>query len=206
MRVGFIGDVHGDLRALSWALDALADVDRVICLGDVVDGPRDEDCINLLRARGVLVLQGNHDYECASFGGVGPEYLGWLASLPRQELGDRWHAWHSDHHDFNRYFSWDYIYHDRDVRRMLRQTERQVVLCGHTHVPAVHVLDGATLSRISKEELQDGPLITLYDGCRYSVNIGRPTQCVVVLDEAAASLEYRFHPTPRFERRFGESA
>jgi predicted phosphodiesterase len=204
MRIGFIGDVHGDLRALQWALETLHDVDRVVCLGDIVDGARDEECIDLLQARGVLVLQGNHDFDCAIFGGVRPPYIDWLNRLPLQHAEDYWHAWHSLLFTREEHVAWQYVYYERDVRRLLRETDRQVVLSGHTHVPAVHVQEGEALTRISKEELLDGPIVPLHDGCRYAVNVGRPTQCVVVLDETR--VEYRFHSTPRFERRFNEPA
>jgi predicted phosphodiesterase len=66
-RVGLIGDVHTERARLAAALEffASAGVDRVLCTGDVPDGPgdcRDVDaCCELLAKASVLTISGNHD-------------------------------------------------------------------------------------------------------------------------------------------------
>jgi predicted phosphodiesterase len=63
-QVGLIGDVHGEDRLLTLALRFLAgrELDRVLCVGDVVDGPGDSArCCHLLREHGVETVRGNHD-------------------------------------------------------------------------------------------------------------------------------------------------
>lgn len=63
-RLGLIGDVHGEDAALERALRLLteAQVDRILCTGDVVDGRGDVNrCFRLLEAYGVLTVRGNHD-------------------------------------------------------------------------------------------------------------------------------------------------
>lgn len=64
MRLGLVGDVHAEVERLRVALDALAAlrVDRVLCTGDLADGPGDLDAAcAVLRERGVLTVRGNHD-------------------------------------------------------------------------------------------------------------------------------------------------
>ena len=66
-RVGVIGDVHGELAALDAALEVFRtrEVDAVLCVGDIVDGPvPDEDvaaCCRRLRDAGVWSVAGNHE-------------------------------------------------------------------------------------------------------------------------------------------------
>ena len=63
-RVGVIGDIHCEAETLDRVLDALAtmNVDAVLCVGDVVDGPGDADAtIAILESRGVQCVAGNHE-------------------------------------------------------------------------------------------------------------------------------------------------
>jgi len=64
MRVAVISDLHANLVALEAALAdaARAGVDRVVCLGDVVDlGPQPRETLARIRALGCPVVMGNHD-------------------------------------------------------------------------------------------------------------------------------------------------
>ena len=98
MRYGVVGDVHGNLEALSAALDAVeaAGVDRVVCPGDVVGyGPHPEECIAMLYATEALVVAGNHDLMA-----IGELPVPFESPLVRQtidwtrkQLGDRSRAW-----------------------------------------------------------------------------------------------------------------
>lgn len=63
-RVGLLGDLHTEDRALERALDTLhrEGVDAVLCVGDVADGPGDLDrTCALLQGAGVITVRGNHD-------------------------------------------------------------------------------------------------------------------------------------------------
>ena len=63
-RLGVVGDVHCESEALEGVLDALArmDVEAILCVGDLVDGPGDADAtISTLQARGVQCVAGNHE-------------------------------------------------------------------------------------------------------------------------------------------------
>jgi len=64
MRLAIISDIHANFEALEAVfgdIDAQK-VDEVVCLGDIVGyGPAPDECIQLVRKRCPLVLQGNHD-------------------------------------------------------------------------------------------------------------------------------------------------
>lgn len=63
-RIAILSDVHGNLQALQ---ACLADADaqgavQLWCLGDVLGyGARPLECLDLLRARGAVLLRGNHE-------------------------------------------------------------------------------------------------------------------------------------------------
>ncbi|MEZ7198384.1 metallophosphoesterase family protein [Pseudodesulfovibrio karagichevae] len=63
-RIAIMSDVHGNFEALK---EVLADldgrpVDAVYCLGDMIGyGPQPQECVDLLRGRGVECTMGNHE-------------------------------------------------------------------------------------------------------------------------------------------------
>lgn len=66
VRIGVVSDPHGCLVGLKAALDWLAEaeVDHIVCAGDVVSfGPQPNACIDLLARRGVASVRGNCDRE-----------------------------------------------------------------------------------------------------------------------------------------------
>lgn len=93
-RLGLLGDVHAEDVALAAALRTLAaaGAERVLCVGDLVDGPGSVDrCCELLQREGALVVRGNHErwFLAGTMRGlpdatmsVGAETRRYLASLP----------------------------------------------------------------------------------------------------------------------------
>ena len=65
MKLGLISDIHGNLPALEAVLsDMPEDVDKVICLGDVIGyGPWPSECVHRMMENCDTVIQGNHDRE-----------------------------------------------------------------------------------------------------------------------------------------------
>ena len=63
MRLGLISDIHGNLLALEAVLAELEreDLDRLVCLGDVVAGPRANEALARVRTLGCPVIMGNWD-------------------------------------------------------------------------------------------------------------------------------------------------
>lgn len=65
MRLGLLADIHEDVDRLSNALShlALAGVDEIIVLGDIVEsGQRLEETVALLRDASAVGVWGNHDF------------------------------------------------------------------------------------------------------------------------------------------------
>lgn len=68
MRIGIFSDVHGNLDALEAVLEAYAklEIDRYICLGDVVGyGAQPDECCSRVREVAELCILGNHDAAVA---------------------------------------------------------------------------------------------------------------------------------------------
>lgn len=64
MRLAVLSDIHGNLQALEAVTRDLAGLgaDRVVGLGDMVGyGPQPQECLDLIRERGMTCLVGNHE-------------------------------------------------------------------------------------------------------------------------------------------------
>ena len=69
-RIAIISDIHGNLEALKTVLDDIKkrDIDRIICLGDILaKGRHFSECIKLVKDNCDVVIQGNCDYYFSSF-------------------------------------------------------------------------------------------------------------------------------------------
>lgn len=63
-RIAIMSDVHGNLEALTQVLAdlQLQETEAAYCLGDMIGyGPQPQECVDLLRERGVQCLMGNHE-------------------------------------------------------------------------------------------------------------------------------------------------
>lgn len=161
-RIAILSDVHADLNALRDALACIErmGIDLVVCAGDLVDyGFFPEETIQLLREKGVLCIRGNHDRwateraseppkpsakplskEALAFLNALP--LGWNRRIEEVRVAVRHGTPRSDMHGiFPEHLEPD------DARRFLEQTEAEVLIVGHTHIPfALSTLGGGLLA------------------------------------------------------------
>lgn len=90
-RIGIIGDVHACDARLESALHFLrsANVERILCVGDIVDGQGDgERCCALLQLFDVATVRGNHDRWL-----LNGEMREMEGSAPLESLGENAVAW-----------------------------------------------------------------------------------------------------------------
>ena len=187
MRYAIISDIHSNLEALTVVMakiDSLG-VDGVVCLGDIVGyNANPNECIDILAARGVPCIMGNHDERAAGLrepDGFNPfarkallwtrehltdENKSYLAALPRTLIIDgAFFIMHGTLDDTDHYldsaedaaFNFQLMREDSGVR---------VGFFGHTHVPIAYIGIGAEVIT----QLDD--CVHLDEGCAYLVNPG----------------------------------
>jgi predicted phosphodiesterase len=68
MKLLIVSDIHGNWAALQSVLNAEADSDKILCLGDLVDyGPEPAACVAwaMEQNNNSIFIQGNHDWGVA---------------------------------------------------------------------------------------------------------------------------------------------
>lgn len=167
LRTAILSDIHGNLDALRVVLDHVdtQNVDRLICLGDVLGyGPEPVECVDLIAERCEWCLMGNHDfgvlYEPTNFNHAAEQAAYWTRSRFEAE-GDvdpdaarkRWEFLNTlrvrvGFDDFlcvhgtprrpiNEYlFPEDAVNSPVKMQQVFDRVERYC-LVGHTHVPGV---------------------------------------------------------------------
>lgn len=197
MRVLVVSDIHGNLEALRAVAEAEPDVDRVICLGDLVDyGPHPDATVAWVRARAFATVRGNHDHA-AAFGedcGSTPPFrrlsvetrrrtaplldaaaLAFLRGLPTRlgvvVDGQRWELLHGAPRDP----LFQYLPGARvaEWREAAAEIDAALILAGHTHLPAVVDLGGKRLVNPGSVGLQHG---------------GDPRACYAVIEDGEPRL------------------
>lgn len=188
MRYGIISDVHSNLEALEAALAALGDVDSLISAGDVVGyGPSPNECCEILRERGVIIVMGNHDaavLERISTDWFNPdarEAVKWtqeqltpenrrfLESLAMVHRGDTFVMVHGSLSSPERF---DYITSPQEARPAFAEMPPyDLCLIGHTHIAEFYFQKAGEIWS-SQVNMATGGKIDLERDSLYIVNCG----------------------------------
>ena len=182
-RVGVIGDVHCEAETLSRVLDALEtmDVDAVLCVGDLVDGPGDADAtLGLLEARGVQCVAGNHERwllegvrrdVADATESIAATARAFVESLPRTRSYETpggtamlCHGVGEDDEAWLRPDTRGYALQDIPTLRELMLDERvEFMIGGHTHQRMVRVFPGLTVVNAGTLHRKDEQTFTVID-------------------------------------------
>jgi putative phosphoesterase len=142
LKIGIVSDVHCNQGGLLNALDKLADVDELICLGDSIYEYRfSNEVVRTLKDRAAHTIVGNHEEgflgplgaRARQPGWIDRSLLQWLAERPRRlELnlgGKKLLAVHST--------PWEpqgaYVYPHSSLLERFGDADADFVLYGHTH-------------------------------------------------------------------------
>lgn len=210
MTIAFISDIHGNFEALK---AVLAEIDRlgveaIYCAGDVVGYySQVNECCDLLRARTIACVMGNHDWYMAG-GGFCPrsrsvndclvyqrkviseDNLAWLKTLPLQlQVGEvrMVHGGWGDPID-------EYLKPSADY---FAQVEGRIFVSGHTHVQRLETYDGKTYCNPgSVGQPRDGDpraAFALYGDGRFTLHrVAYDMQPVFDLMQAAGFNDYYY--------------
>jgi predicted phosphodiesterase len=194
---GVLGDIHGNREALeatlAW-LDARG-VHRIVCVGDIVGYNADaEECVRILRRRGIVSIAGNHDLigvgrlgfeRCSNKAmhslkrtrrSLSPQTAAYLRALPsHHRLDERVLLTHGGVRDVQQYMTQPK--HIRQNVAYLREDFPGARICffGHTHEQRVFEVDGALVHEPFAATLAAtcAPrAVRLHPGREYFVNPG----------------------------------
>lgn len=182
MRYGIISDIHSNKQALDAVLEQLNDVDRVICLGDIVGyGPEPNECVEIVKGLDGITIVGNHDL--ASLGEKDVEFFNphakeailwtatrlneeskrYLRNLPFKARFENAIVVHGSLKDFTD----EYILSVYDASESFELLEDEILLIGHTHTPCYFQKS----DRVYGERLRNGDIIKI-DGEKKIINVG----------------------------------
>ncbi len=197
MRVGIVSDIHSNVEGLQLALDAMGDVDELLCLGDsIFEYKFSNEVVALLRQREAHVIQGNHEEVFLSEAGrrarerpgIDPELLQWLAEQPHRRTvefgGHKILMVHST--------PWEprgtYVYpHSANLERFA-EVDADFVLYGHTHAQVVRRIGRVTIVNPGSA------------GDARDSNNGRQLSCAV-LETETGEVAVTDYPDPRYAPR-----
>ena len=217
MKYAIISDLHANLEALQAVLDDAAPrVDAVVCLGDVVGYNADpHECLRRVRETCAVVIAGNHDQAACGVRRyddfndwarqamdwtrqrLSAAELGYLNALPETApFGNGWLAAHGSPRDMDEYLFDALGFEVAFDHLRRRRPDVRGCFVGHTHLPMIWACSSdGRVEQVGAES----QTVTLDPTCRYVVNPGSvgqprdgsPLAAYAILDEAAATVEFR---------------
>lgn len=162
MKIAILSDVHGNMPALNAVVSELRNdqFESIIVAGDLIGGPKPNETIRLLRSLNCNLIAGNMDLDLVKYArgkapkewytikqyglmrwnneNILPAHIDFLESLPEQLIIHFTNAPSIKVVHGSPRSPYESIFPDRklDVMRIaLQQTEENVLVCGHIHVP-----------------------------------------------------------------------
>ena len=151
MKVGIVSDIHCNARGLELALEAMGEIDELLCLGDsIFEYQFSNDVVATLKQRRAHIIQGNHEEVFLSFAGIrarerpgiDPALLRFLAEQPTRRYlelaGKRLLLIHST--------PWEprgeYVHPHSTKLNRFAEADADIVLYGHTHCQTAQRIGG----------------------------------------------------------------
>jgi putative phosphoesterase len=196
LKVGIVSDLHCNLQGLELALEAMGDIDELLCLGDsIFEYQFSNDVVARLKQRGAHIIQGNHEEVFLSpagsrareRAGIDPALLHFLAEQPPRRYldlgGKRLLLIHST--------PWEprgeYVHPHSAKLDRFGEADADIVLYGHTHCQVV--------KRI-------GSVLVINPGSAGDARDSRNNRqlSAAVLDTQSEQVQVFDYPDPRYER------
>jgi len=211
LRYAIISDIHGNLEAFEAVLKGLKGerYDLLLCLGDLVGyGPNPNECCQLMRETGGIVIAGNHDWAAVEKTGI--EYFNTFARMAirwtSEVLDEENRAYLSGlplrwtemglllvHSSPSEPSLWNYILSPQEACQEFRTFSERVCLIGHSHQPIVFSQQGENCQQNGFDGLKLKPNL------RYIINVGSvgqprdgdPRAAACIYDSKRNSVELR---------------
>jgi diadenosine tetraphosphatase ApaH/serine/threonine PP2A family protein phosphatase len=189
MRIGVLGDIHGNVEALTAVVSALRDdgADIFVQVGDLVGyGPEPSRCIEIVRDLGSVVCLGNHDaavldlldisyfnqYARAAIEWtrerLGADDLAYLGNLPLVVRQPPFAVVHGTLHMPEQF---GYVISKVEAIDSLQHQDTRLCFVGHSHVPAIYLARKGAL-RDLRAVMDSEVEVSYRDIDRVLVNVG----------------------------------
>jgi diadenosine tetraphosphatase ApaH/serine/threonine PP2A family protein phosphatase len=223
VRVALLSDIHANLPALEAVLADLAarSPDALWVTGDTVGyGAEPSEVLAVLRARGAVLLQGNHDRAVAT--GEGLEFFNdlaaeaallhatWLSADERAFLGalpavseiDAFTLCHGSLRDP----MWEYVVSAPVASASLARAKTPFACCGHTHIPALFQGSDGNVRAVRpafEKSYELGPRCLVNPGSVGQPRDNDPRAAYALLDTDAATVMFHrtTYPVAEAQRR-----
>ncbi|MBL8752430.1 MAG: metallophosphoesterase family protein [Planctomycetes bacterium] len=161
MRIGILGDIHGNAEALRAVVAALRrdQVDTWVQVGDIVGyGPEPSVCIDMVRELGCVTCLGNHDaavlglLDTSYFNNFARAAIHWttprmrpsdLQFLRSLELVVKRPPFTVVHGSLHMPDQFGYVISQVEATDSLEQQDTRLCFVGHSHVPAIYMRNAA---------------------------------------------------------------
>ncbi len=214
--IALISDIHSNYQALIPVLAHIdrLEVDQVAFIGDLVDyGPEPAQCIQAMREREIIGIQGNHD--AAVVGEISLEdfpipmhaSLQWtnqvLNEIDLRYLTDLPQSlrlpWGILHHGSPHDSLWHRVQNTSAATMIFRFTKESLYVVGHTHFPGAFCYNARKQVKMVPVHMRTvdthglaTKTLVLEEGCRYIINpgsVGQPRDGDPRASFAVVSLE-----------------
>jgi predicted phosphodiesterase len=215
VRYAIVSDLHANLQAWKAVLIDIrsSDVDKIICLGDIVGyGPDPVRVLESVHANVDHFVLGNHEaavtgkLDTSLFNDsarkvvdwtrrrLNQEALAFLGSFPLSLRGEHFRCTHGDFSDPG---AFHYVIDPQDAAPSWQTVSEPLLFVGHTHRSAIFLLGASGTPRMV--EPQD---FSIEDTRRHLVNVGSVGQprdgearaCYVILDTDRKAVHWRRVP------------
>lgn len=221
VRQALISDIHSNLEALTTVMADIEQqqIDRIICLGDIVGyGPNPCECLDLIIEKADVTILGNHDqaalFDPDGFNPVALRAIYWtrdaldrspgrasivnrrwdyLSELPKLLSEDSILYVHGSPRDTTNEYVFPETVYDQLRMNVLFEKVKWICFQGHTHMPGIFTVDGEFLCPEDcdyKFKLEEEKLM---------INVGSvgqprdedPRACYVIMDDHKHEIEFR---------------
>lgn len=166
MLLGIIGDIHGNIEALTACHKALMEIgcNKIVCTGDIVGyGASPKECIDFVHDKKIDSIRGNHDHYTTQRGSdwdiqpaakkvilwmqktLPKEYISWLDNLPYYMEVEGIQFVHSSLEGLDGK-SWPYILSAQTALFHFFLQPAKFCFYGHTHIPLIFTLKHGNVS------------------------------------------------------------
>lgn len=183
MKYAIISDIHSNLEALESVLNEIKNVEKIICLGDIVGyGANPNECCEIIKNLNCISIVGNHDlasieeYDIRDFNPYAKAAILWtrnhlkeenkifLRNLKEKIIFKNLTLIHGSL--VNPSF---YILDTSSARESFSLQETKICFIGHTHTAECYIKSGNFLEQI---DLFSGGIIEIKENFQYIINCG----------------------------------